>query len=113
MGFIETLAKFKIIFILTGIICLVLGLLGIFLIHQCEVSPEEMVEETEEALAEPFTIAALQAIGDIFSFIAETFIAILCPVLNFIDSFASPVSNFLILFVAGIALILFGWFVLP
>ena len=105
MGLLK--AKFMTIFV--GVILIILSLVGYFFLDYCEVDPGALAGDVSNALDEPLTLSVLYAIGGFFTFLGQTFVAILCPVLNFMDSLLAFFWYFLI----GVAVVLIGWFLVP
>ena len=103
------LLKAKFMTILVGIILIVFSLVGYFFIDYCDVDPGGLASDVTDALDEPLTLSVLHAIGGFFTFLGQTFVAILCPVLNFMNSLISFFWYFLI----GVAVVLIGWFLVP
>jgi len=105
MGLLK--AKFMTIFV--GIILIILILVGYFFLDYCKTDPGRLAGEVSEALDEPLTLSGLYAIGGFFTFLGEAFVAILCPILDFMNLLLAFFWYLLI----GVAIVLIGWFLIP
>jgi len=99
----------KLILVFGGAILAIIALIGYFLIDYCETSPEDLAQGVEGVVSEPLTISMLAMIGGVISAIAGFFIALLCPILAFLNSLL-PLYWFIII---GVLTAIIGWYVVP
>jgi hypothetical protein len=103
-------AKFWVITI--GVLLLAIGVVGILLHDQCTSDIEGLTSSVEGEITQPMTLQARAAAGAAFRAIAEFFVAVLCPVLDFIDNLLGGFT-FVVFIIAGPILIIIGWYVVP
>jgi hypothetical protein len=103
--------KLKFWVVMIGFIVLVFGVIGILLHDSCVTDVEGLTTGVEGELTQPMTIGARETAGAAFRAIAEFFVSIICPVLNFIDSVVP--FGFALVMGVGVLLIIIGWVFVP